>query len=327
MSKKEVYLSGKYVFLAITAVLVIISYFIVKDYLVSIISAFILAYLVKPIFHPLSKKIGRPLSATLCVILILVIIILPFLTIIEGIPDEAYLSISNTNLNTFTQKISSYPLISSLNLNLNDLTAKIVSIFISMLTSLFSYIPSLVLSIFITLLSTYFILINWNYLAEKIEEFIPFEDKKKIIVEIAAATNHIVYGSFFVAIINFLVAVLGFWLLGIKLLLLLTALIALTTFPPGIGPEIVWTPMALYYLANSNYQTATGVILTGLIISILTDNILRYKLIGKKTKINPFILLIGVLGGISFFGIFGFIIGPLILAYTIKIVEASVKQK
>ncbi len=42
---------------------------------------------------------------------------------------------------------------------------------------------------------------------------------------------------------------------------------------------------------------------------------------GDKANIHPFVMMIGVLGGIAIFGIFGFILGPLILVYTIKLVQ------
>ena len=49
------------------------------------------------------------------------------------------------------------------------------------------------------------------------------------------------------------------------------------------------------------------------IISSL-DNIVKPHVMGKNSKINPIIILLGVLGGISLFGIPGIIVGPLILS-------------
>ena len=62
------------------------------------------------------------------------------------------------------------------------------------------------------------------------------------------------------------------------------------------------------------------------ILSYFFDAILRFNIIGKKTKINPLIMLIGILGGIYVFGVFGFVIGPLILVYTLKIVQEFIEK-
>ena len=97
-------------------------------------------------------------------------------------------------------------------------------------------------------------------------------------------------------------------------------------FIPGLGPTIVWAPMAIYYLIVKDYSTMIGVIITGLVLSSFIDTIFRSKILGKRTNLNPFIMLIGILGGIAVFGIFGFIVGPIILIYTIKLLEEALQH-
>ena len=68
-------------------------------------------------------------------------------------------------------------------------------------------------------------------------------------------------------------------------------------------------------------------IILGLILSTYIDSILRIKLVGKKSKIHPVIVLLGLFGGISLFGIIGLILGPLILSIAITIIENIPKLK
>ena len=65
----------------------------------------------------------------------------------------------------------------------------------------------------------------------------------------------------------------------------------------------------------------------GLFLSIFIETYLLNHIVEEKAKINPIIRIIGVLGGVPLFGIFGFIIGPLILVYTIKILEEAIEYK
>lgn len=314
----------KYMFWTIIVLLVIISYFIIKQYVVSLITAFILAYLVKPVYDKINKKVDKNISAILSIILIIIVIILPIIMIIGSVVKQASESLNESELKTIIQSLSENPLVQKLDLEL--LTNKIISLLISLLTSNLTFLPALILSIFIMLFGTYYILINWVTLSSALKNYIPFKNKDKVSKEIGKVTDNLVYGVILIALIEFVVAGLGFYFSGVKYFLLLAALLALTAFIPGIGPAFVWIILAIYNIFMTNYYSAAGIIITGLIISIYIDTILRYKILATRAKINPIIMLIGVLGGVPLFGFFGFIIGPLILVYTIKLLQEGIKQ-
>jgi predicted PurR-regulated permease PerM len=61
------------------------------------------------------------------------------------------------------------------------------------------------------------------------------------------------------------------------------------------------------------------------IVSVI-DNVLRSYIISRKTNLSQAIVLVGMLGGLFLFGILGLIIGPLIMAYLIALLE-SYKDK
>ena len=128
------------------------------------------------------------------------------------------------------------------------------------------------------------------------------------------------------ALIEFVVGVIGFYLVGVKAYILLPALIFLFAFIPGLGPVLVWGPLAIFYIALQDYPTGIGVIIVGLIISLVIEILLRNKLVGSSTGINPLVMLIGIIGGMTIFGLFGFIIGPLILVYTLKLIQQTVSH-
>jgi predicted PurR-regulated permease PerM len=183
----------------------------------------------------------------------------------------------------------------------------------------------MLISILIALWGMYYFLINWDYLVPDIKKFIPFKNKERIAEEIDSATRGIVHGMFFIAIIEFAVASLGFYILGVKLYILLAILMAFLVFIPGVGPIFVWLPTALFYILTANYFRGIGVIVVGAIVSIGVETFLAGKIMEKKAKINPLMHFIGVLGGVALFGIFGFVIGPLILIYAIKLLENGIK--
>jgi predicted PurR-regulated permease PerM len=118
---------------------------------------------------------------------------------------------------------------------------------------------------------------------------------------------------------------IGFYILGIPMYLVLSFIIFFLTFIPG-GPALVWVPLAIYIIFQRNLFIVIGVLILGIILSYILDTAVRIKILGNKSQINPLIMLIGVLGGIYIFGLFGFIIGPLILSYSLKIIEELIED-
>ncbi|MEK6934186.1 MAG: AI-2E family transporter [Nanoarchaeota archaeon] len=317
---------NQYLFLVIIAIMLLLSYKILKPYLIALISAFILAFLTLPLYKLLNKKINRPISAILCIIIIFLIILIPISAIIGSMTKQAYNALSDANVNAILQKISSSPYLDYLNLNIASLREKLISIFIDIISSIASYLPSLIVSLVVLIFGMYYMLTNWFILSNSLEKYLPFKNKRGVINDITKTTKGILYGMFIIAIIEFIVAAVGFAILGVDSYLILAAIIFIFAFIPNIGPGLVWIPLALINIALGNYSTAIGAIILGLIISIPIDTFLRTKLLGDTSHIHPLIMLLGVLGGLSLFGIFGFVIGPLILLYTIRIIEEAIKQ-
>lgn len=73
-------------------------------------------------------------------------------------------------------------------------------------------------------------------------------------------------------------------------------------------------PVAIYLLASGALWQGFSLILYGVLVIGLIDNLLRPFLIGKDTKLPDYVVLISTLGGIQVFGLNGFVIGPLIAA-------------
>ena len=317
---------SKYIFWAVIILLIVVSYFIIKPFIIAIISSFILAFLIKPVYNLFNKKLGKNLSAFLCLIIIALIIIIPLTLISAGITQQAYSALNDASLKETLQSMSNNPLLEKINFNAESFRSKVLEFVISLFTQAISFIPVLALSLLIAGVGVYYILIDWIPLSARLESFIPLKNKKKTILEINQATKDIVFGTLLIAIIEGIVAALGFALLGVDSYLILAAIIFLSAFIPGIGPFVVWAPVALYYFFSSSYLSFIGTIILGLIISIGIDNLLRNKVLSDRSNINPLIMLVGILGGSTIFGIFGFIIGPLILLYTIRLLREAVNN-
>uniref|UniRef100_UPI00125FF000 AI-2E family transporter n=1 Tax=Acinetobacter junii TaxID=40215 RepID=UPI00125FF000 len=55
-------------------------------------------------------------------------------------------------------------------------------------------------------------------------------------------------------------------------------------------------------------------VLVGVLVIGMVDNLLRPVLVGKDTRMPDYLVLLSTLGGISLFDLNGFVIGPLVAA-------------
>ena len=131
-------------------------------------------------------------------------------------------------------------------------------------------------------------------------------------------TRAVVYGIVLTAIVQALVAGLGYWVAGLPApvtLMAVTALVALIPF----GTPLVWGTGGLWLLFTGQTTAGIGLLIWGLLVVSWVDNIVRPVMLSRGSDI-PFILaLFGVLGGLAAFGLVGLFLGPVILAVALAV--------
>lgn len=316
----------KYLLIVAIILLVLVSYKIVSPYLIILSSSFILAYLFRPIFSFLRERFGDSISAIICLILALFILILPFAMIYSSLGDQAISIVKNNDMVDVIEKFSSLPLIEKININWESLVNQVGLYIFSLIRGISSQIPPLVIASLIFIFSFFYILKEWDYLSKQIKKFVPFKNKEKIMEEIDYSNQGIIFGYFFIAIIDFLVAMTGFYLAGVQFYLLLAFIMAVLVFVPGIGPSVISIPLLFYYAVMGNWFSFMIILALWVLLSYGIEIYLASKFLKEKTRIHPVVMVVGIFGGTALFGLFGFIFGPLILTYTLKIVKEIVEK-
>jgi len=129
--------------------------------------------------------------------------------------------------------------------------------------------------------------------------------------EVVRAT---VKGNLIIALIQGTIGGLAFWLLGIPGALLWGAIMVVLSLLPAVGAAIVWVPVAAYLLLAGDVLRGVVLIAIGAGVIGLIDNLLRPPLVGKGSRLPDYVVLVSTVGGLSVFGLNGFVIGPLIAA-------------
>ena len=140
------------------------------------------------------------------------------------------------------------------------------------------------------------------------------------------AINSVIKGSLVIAIIQGILTGLGFTLFQVPNPALWGSIASITALIPGIGTALVLIPGILYLFFSFKIGLGFGLLAWGILAVGLIDNILGPTLVGRGTKIHPFLVLFGVLGGIQLFGPAGFIAGPLILSLLFALAEIYSKS-
>jgi predicted PurR-regulated permease PerM len=162
----------------------------------------------------------------------------------------------------------------------------------------------------------FFLLRDGRALADRIKEAIPLQGAQKaaLFARFADVVRATVKGGILVAMVQGTLGGIAFWFLGIHAALLWAVLMAFLSLIPAIGATLVWLPVAIYFLATGAIWQGVGLILYGVLVIGLVDNLLRPFLVGKGSKLPDYVVLISTLGGIEVFGLNGFVVGPLIAA-------------
>jgi len=200
----------------------------------------------------------------------------------------------------------------------------------------FKSIAAFGLALFIWVLAFYYFLRDGKRLSELFVHFSPLSDKydKEIVDRIGIAIRSTIGGSLIVALLQGILAGVGFAIFGIPTPAIWGLVAVLAALIPTVGTAIVTLPAVGYLLVIGHTSEALGMLIWGVVIVGLVDNILRPKLIERGIRIHPLIILLSVLGGIALFGPVGFITGPIIVTllgellkiYREMIVEGRNKQ-
>ncbi|MPZ77570.1 MAG: AI-2E family transporter [Deltaproteobacteria bacterium] len=173
-----------------------------------------------------------------------------------------------------------------------------------------------IVNLFIVLYLLFFLLRDGDDLSNRIKNAIPLraEQQRDLFSKFTTVIRATVKGNIVVALVQGALGGLIFWFLGVRAPVLWAVLMAFLSLLPAVGAGLVWLPVAIYFLVTGAIWQGVVLIVFGVLVIGLVDNVLRPILVGKDTKMPDYIVLIATLGGMAIFGLNGFVIGPVIAA-------------
>jgi predicted PurR-regulated permease PerM len=197
----------------------------------------------------------------------------------------------------------------------------LVQLLLQSLLSLTSNVMQSLISIIIFFLSLSMLLYYgeqiWNTLTRMLSPKL-FSAVEKM-AEISTNTIYaLIIVQISAAFISFLLAIPFFFFLGVDEPFLFATLIGFATLVPLTGAEILILFLTLYFMSVGDTRSAVVTLFVG--YPLLSGWIEFYygpMMMGKRVAIPVVMMMIGILAGVPFMGVVGFIIGPVLVALAV----------
>jgi predicted PurR-regulated permease PerM len=183
---------------------------------------------------------------------------------------------------------------------------------------------SAVLTFFFTVMTTFFVLRHWTRLLSQAERMLPLHPMhtRVVLAEFQKVGKEVFIGTMLTGIIQGLLAGVGYALGNVPEPGLLAALTAICSLVPALGTLLVWVPVGVALLIWGHPAAGIFELLWGaLIVGVLSDYVIRPRLVGGGGHIPTLLTFIALFGGVEVFGVLGLVIGPVIAAVALALLR------
>jgi predicted PurR-regulated permease PerM len=184
-------------------------------------------------------------------------------------------------------------------------------------------VVGVVIEIFFIIFTMYYLFRDGNKIVGALPDVLPLEreQSKKIFARTREVISASVYGVLVIASIQGMLGGLAFWVLGLPSPLVWGVVMTLLSMIPMVGAFVIWVPAAIFLALSGFWVKAIILTIWGTLVIGTVDNFLRPKLVGEKTKLHELFIFFSVLGGLKVFGLLGIVLGPVVLAITLALLD------
>jgi predicted PurR-regulated permease PerM len=184
-----------------------------------------------------------------------------------------------------------------------------------------------VVNFFLTTFALFFFFRDGERMIRGLRDLLPMEPRHKdaILTRFYDTLSAVVQGTLATAGAQGLLAAIGFSIIGVPFVLLLSAAVAFLSLLP-MGAPIVWVSVVGYLVFYGSYGKAIFLFLYGTFIISGADNVLRPLIIGGRTNIPTIFLFFGILGGMQVYGFLGVFLGPALIATLVAFIRIYREQ-
>lgn len=173
-----------------------------------------------------------------------------------------------------------------------------------------------IMGFFVMLFLLFFLLRDGRQLLSRAVHLVPMEARHRddLLELLGNTTRAVVYGTVLTAFIQGALIGVGFAIVGLPSAVVFGVLAAFLALLPVTGVALIWVPATVFLASDAQWGWMIFMLIWGSAVSV-SDNLLRPILISNQAQVSIVAVFIGVIGGVSAFGVIGVIIGPVLLTF------------
>lgn len=335
---------SKYFLIAAVAAAFAVFLVMIRVFLIPIILAVVLTIIMYPLYKFMLNvtKNKRSLSSLICCIIAIIALLLPLVLITDLVVQQSIELYRNSGpqIEEITQKVRSGMVGRVVNsyaqkwFFVHDITIEVKPLLFRSLDYLGSATPKIInqfsrttmgllFSGFVIIFSLFYFLRDGDRLVAKMRDLVPINrvHKERIITGFHSMSNAIIKGIFLIAFLQSILATLTLWAFGIKSWLLWGMITLVLSVIPFVGTGAILVPAGIIKIVMGDVWQGIMIVLISVCFISLIDNVLRPRVIGHNAGMHDLLVFFSIIGGIFTFGPGGLIIGPLIAAVFLSMVE------
>lgn len=271
------------------------------------------------------RKWRRPLAATLLMLASLFVILLPVASLASMLSDKVSYVLDHSNeLTQAVQKLITdaemrYGITIISPENISRASTFVAQLVPQLLSATFGTLGTLFFLYFIL----YFMLVNGRQMEIDLYEYVPLRDEN--VARLGRELQNMVWSNAIgipvIAFIQGVVAIIGYYLLGVEEPWFWFMITCITAMLPVAGAALAFVPLAIIFFADGDTLKGFIMLIFGFGIVGTVDNFLRFTLMKRIGNVHPLITIFGVIIGLQLFGFIGLIFGPLLISMFILLVS------
>lgn len=272
-----------------------------------------------------ARRWRKSLAATVLMLASLFIILIPIGSLVSMLTTRVTYALQHSNeLTVAMQKLIvetevryGFTIVSPENVSrLNNFIAQAIP---QLLSATFGTLSTMFFLYFIL----YFMLVNARRMEVDLYEYVPLHDDNvdKLGKELQNMVWSNAIGIPVIAFFQGVVAIIGYYILGVKEPWFWFVVTCITAMLPVAGAALAYVPLAIIFFADE--ETVRGILMLvfGFGVVGTVDNFLRFTLMKKIGNVHPLVTVFGVIVGLQLFGFIGLIFGPLLINMFILLVN------
>jgi len=317
---------------------------VIGPFLVPMAWAGILAMVLSPLQKAMTRRLGATWAASLITLATLVTIVVPAVLIGTLLVQEVASQVQNASASglavsmpvrlqhiwdTWRLQAPWLHLPADPTLNIQEALKSVATFAAGQAASIVANVATFVLQVFITLFALFFFLRDSQAIVQLIRNLLPFEAERRnrIISETYGLVVATVGSTFIVAVTQGALTGVTMGLLGFPAPVFWAVMTAFASLVPAIGAGLIWLPAALWLFVTGEVVKGIILIVVGVGVISLADNVLRPVLLSGRTSMHGLLVFISLLGGVAAFGFIGLVLGPVVVAALSTLVEAAVPAR